>query len=90
MRRFGIGLLILGAILLVGNPVRAQQGLVETVVNGCKEELEKYCSLFLQAGSEGACSLSDLFAQATSLLLCCISKPLEKLSFVIPSAFSTR
>ena len=44
MRRFGMGLLILGAILLVGNPVRAQQGLVETVVNGCKEELVKYCS----------------------------------------------
>ena len=44
MRRFGMGLLILGAILLVGNPARAQQGLVETVVNGCKEELVKYCS----------------------------------------------
>ena len=44
MRRFAIWFLILGGILLVVNPVRAQQGLVETVVNGCKEELEKYCS----------------------------------------------
>jgi len=44
MKNFGIGLLILGAILLVGSPVMAQEGLVETVVNGCKEELQKYCS----------------------------------------------
>jgi hypothetical protein len=44
MRRFSIGLLILGAILLVGNPVKAQQSLLETVANGCKQELEKYCS----------------------------------------------
>jgi hypothetical protein len=44
MRRFGIGFLILGAILLVVNPVKAQQSLLETVANGCKEELEKYCS----------------------------------------------
>ena len=44
MRRFGVGLLIFVAILLVGNPVRAQQSLVDTVVNGCKDELEKYCS----------------------------------------------
>ena len=44
MRRFGVCLLILGGILLAVNPVRAQQGLVETVINGCKEELQKYCS----------------------------------------------
>lgn len=44
MKRFGIGLLVLGAILLVVNPVRAQQTLLETVANGCKEELQKYCS----------------------------------------------
>jgi phytoene/squalene synthetase len=44
MRRFGICFLIFGAILLVVNPVRAQQSLLETVANGCKEELEKYCS----------------------------------------------
>ena len=43
MKRFGICLLILGAILLVVSPVRAQQSLLETVANGCKEELEKYC-----------------------------------------------
>ncbi len=43
MKRFGICFLILGGILLVVNPVRAQQGLLETVANGCKEELEKYC-----------------------------------------------
>ncbi len=44
MKRLGIGLLILGGILLLGTPVMAQQGLVETVVTGCKAELEKYCS----------------------------------------------
>ena len=44
MKRFGICLLILGGILLAVNPVRAQQSLLETVANGCKEELEKYCS----------------------------------------------
>ncbi len=43
MKRFSICLLVLGGILLVVNPVRAQQGLLETVANGCKEELEKYC-----------------------------------------------
>jgi len=44
MRRFGICFLILGGILLVVNPVTAQQSLLETVANGCKAELEKYCS----------------------------------------------
>jgi hypothetical protein len=44
MRRFGICLLIVGAVLLVVNPVKAQQSLVESVANGCKEELQKYCS----------------------------------------------
>ena len=44
MRRFGICLLTLGAILLFVTPVMAQQSLVDTVVNGCKAELEKYCS----------------------------------------------
>ena len=29
---------------MVVNPVMAQQGLIETVANGCKAELEKYCS----------------------------------------------
>ena len=29
---------------MVVNPVMAQQGLLETVVNGCEAELEKYCS----------------------------------------------
>ena len=37
--------LIALAILLLGiNSVNAQQSLVETVANGCKVELEKYCS----------------------------------------------
>ncbi len=44
MGRLSICVLILGGILLVVNPVMAQQGLLETVVNGCKAELEKYCS----------------------------------------------
>ncbi len=44
MKKFALGLLILGAVLLVGNQARAQQSLVDTVVNGCKDELQKYCS----------------------------------------------
>ena len=44
MGRLGICILVLGGILFVVNPVMAQQGLLETVVNGCKQELDKYCS----------------------------------------------
>jgi len=44
MRRLSICILVLGAILLVVNPVMAQQSLLETVANGCKAEIEKYCS----------------------------------------------
>ena len=44
MKRFGIGFLVLGGIMLVVHPVMAQQSLLETVANGCKAELEKYCS----------------------------------------------
>jgi hypothetical protein len=44
MKKFGLGFLILGAVLLVGNSVGAQQGgLVDTVTTGCKAEIEKYC-----------------------------------------------
>jgi len=42
MKRFGICLLMVTVVLLMVNSVRAQ-GLVETVVNGCRDELEKYC-----------------------------------------------
>jgi hypothetical protein len=44
MTRAGMGLLILGGILLLGTPATAQQSLIETVANGCKEELLKYCA----------------------------------------------
>ena len=44
MKRFGICFLTLGAILLFVTPVMAQQSLIDTVANGCKAELEKYCS----------------------------------------------
>ena len=44
MKRFGICFLTLGAILLFVIPVMAQQSLIDTVANGCKAELEKYCS----------------------------------------------
>ncbi len=43
MKRLGIFLLTLGWLLLLVNPVMAQQRLVESVVTGCKAELEKYC-----------------------------------------------
>ena len=44
MRRSGAVLLILGAIVLLVSPVMAQQSLVQTVADGCKEEIQKYCS----------------------------------------------
>ena len=44
MKRFGIVFLTLGAVLLFVTPGMAQQSLVDTVANGCKTELEKYCS----------------------------------------------
>ena len=44
MRGIAMGLLILGGILLLVTPAMAQQSLIETVANGCKTELEKYCS----------------------------------------------
>jgi hypothetical protein len=43
MRRTGICLLILSGVLLMVGPVFAQQSLVDTVANGCKDELERYC-----------------------------------------------
>jgi len=44
MKNVGIGLLALGAVLFFVNPLMAQESLIETVANGCKVELEKYCS----------------------------------------------
>jgi hypothetical protein len=44
MKKFGIGLLALGAVLFFVNPLMAQESLIETVANGCKVEIEKYCS----------------------------------------------
>ena len=35
--------LILGLVLLVVMPVAAEEGLVQTVADGCKAELETYC-----------------------------------------------
>ena len=43
MKKLGICLLVLGGLLLLVTSVMAQEGLVESVVNGCKEELGKYC-----------------------------------------------
>ena len=44
MKKLGICFLTLGWLLLLVSPLMAQQGPVETVINGCKAELEKYCS----------------------------------------------
>jgi hypothetical protein len=44
MKRFLVCILVLGGILMIVNPARAQEGILETVANGCKEELLKYCS----------------------------------------------
>ena len=43
MKGLCICLLTLGCFLLMVNPLMAQQRLVESVVTGCKAELEKYC-----------------------------------------------
>ncbi len=49
MKRSGMGLLsiglfTLGAVLSFNTPATAQQSLIDTVANGCKEEIQKYCS----------------------------------------------
>jgi hypothetical protein len=44
MKKLGICLLTLGGLLLLVSPVMGQEGLVESVLTGCKAELEKYCS----------------------------------------------
>ena len=44
MRRTGIGWLILGGVLLLITPAVAQESLLESVANGCKAELEKFCA----------------------------------------------
>jgi len=44
MGRFAMGCLILGGVLLLVTPSMAQQSLIETVANGCKDELLKYCA----------------------------------------------
>ena len=44
MKRTLIALITLAALLLLVTAATAQQNLVETVANGCKVEIEKYCS----------------------------------------------
>lgn len=44
MKKSGLCLLILGGILLLANPVMAQQSLAKTVADACKAEIEEYCS----------------------------------------------
>jgi hypothetical protein len=44
MKRTMIVLITLTILLLLVNAAIAQQSLVETVANGCKMEIEKYCS----------------------------------------------
>jgi len=44
MKRTRIFLVALAVLLLGITGVNAGQGLVETVANGCKTEIEKYCS----------------------------------------------
>jgi hypothetical protein len=44
MKRTRIFLVALAVLLLGITGVNAEQGLVETVANGCKIEIEKYCS----------------------------------------------
>ena len=43
MKKCAIGLLTLGVILLFVSPVLAQQTLIQTVADGCKAEIQKYC-----------------------------------------------
>lgn len=43
MKKVAFCMFTLGAVLLFVNPVMSQESLIDTVANGCKEELEKYC-----------------------------------------------
>lgn len=43
-RKLGVCVLAVGMVLLFVNLATAQQNLIETVANGCKAEIEKYCS----------------------------------------------
>ena len=44
MKRMFIFLIALAVLSLLVSIANAQQGLIETVANGCKMEIEKYCS----------------------------------------------
>ena len=44
MKRLSVCLLLLGGMLLLVTPAMAQQNLIDTVANGCKAEIEKYCT----------------------------------------------
>lgn len=44
MKRMFIVLIALAVLSLLVSVANAQQGLVETVANGCKMEIEKYCA----------------------------------------------
>ncbi len=44
MKRMMIAFVVLAVLSMLGNSVAADQNLVQTVLNGCKIELEKYCS----------------------------------------------
>jgi hypothetical protein len=44
MRTMGIGMVVLGCMLIVGGPgYAAEKGLVESVAEGCKQDIETYC-----------------------------------------------
>jgi len=44
MKRMMIAFAVLAMLAMFGTSIAADQNLVETVLNGCKVELEKYCS----------------------------------------------
>jgi hypothetical protein len=44
MKRMMIALIVLAMLSMLGPSVAADENLVQSVLNGCKVELEKYCS----------------------------------------------
>ncbi|KPK39707.1 MAG: hypothetical protein AMJ69_04940 [Gammaproteobacteria bacterium SG8_47] len=44
MSRYAISMCCAATLLIISSAASAQQGLVETVLEGCKTELESYCS----------------------------------------------
>ncbi len=95
MKRFGICLLLLGGVLLFTAPAMAQQSPVETVLTGCKDELEKYCANVTPGEGRG---LACLYAYSDKLSARCewalydasaqLQRAVSAISYAVHECFS--